>query len=91
MLITPLLNVSKKMHYNEKNLNNSKLQLWGLGVQATCPIGTERLPLQVGDNENLLTIETNFLIVNIPVAYNVILGFNASGGSLPLIYSIRTR
>jgi len=37
-------------------------------------LGTKKLLVRVGDKDNLRTVDVNFLVVDIPMAYNVILG-----------------
>ena len=71
-IITP--EFLKKLSYSKKDLEAVEVLIVGFGGRATYSLGTKRLPVRVRDKESLKAIETNFLIVDILRAYNVILG-----------------
>ena len=64
----------KKLQYIEKGLEAMGMPLVGFGGQTTYPLGTKKLLVRVGDKDNLRTVDVNFLVVDILIAYNVILG-----------------
>lgn len=64
----------KKLQYGEKDLQIAKTPIEGLGWQITYPLGTKKLPVQVGDKDKSRNIETNFSVIDILMAYNAILG-----------------
>ena len=47
----------------------------GLGGQEVNPSGIIHLPLHFGDNVKARTLEVEFLVVDVPITYNVILGW----------------
>ena len=46
----------------------------GFGGQEVTPAGTVRLPVRFGDKTRFRSLEVDFLVVDVPTAYNVILG-----------------
>jgi len=46
----------------------------GFGEQEVNPVGMIRLPLRFGDKLKTRNLEVDFLVVNVPTAYDVILG-----------------
>jgi len=67
----------------------------GFGGQATYPLRTKRLSMRVRDKESLRTVEINFIVVDIPMGYNVILerptliAIKVVVAPLPLAYLVR--
>jgi len=47
----------------------------GFGGQEVSPSGVIRLPLRFGDKTKASNLEVDFLVINVPTAYNVILGW----------------
>ncbi|KAJ8440005.1 hypothetical protein Cgig2_022687 [Carnegiea gigantea] len=64
----------KDMHPFEKDLEAVEALIIGFGGQPTYPLENKRLLVQVGDRDNSRTVKTNFLVMDIPTAYNVIQG-----------------
>ncbi|KAJ8438067.1 hypothetical protein Cgig2_025472 [Carnegiea gigantea] len=64
----------KKLQYSEKDLEPAEAPIVGFGGQPTYPLRTKRLPVRVGNKDNSRTMETTFLVTDISMAYNVILG-----------------
>jgi len=54
------------------DLEAVEVHIVGFGGQVAYAFETKRLPMRVKDKENSRTIETNFLVVNILISYNVI-------------------
>jgi len=64
----------KKLQYIEKDLQPVEAPVMAFRGQPTYPLRTKRLPIRVGDKDNSRTVETTFLVMDISMAYNVILG-----------------
>ena len=64
----------KKLQYSEKDLEAVGMPLVGFGGHATYPVGMKKLPVRIGEKDNSRTVDVNFLVVDIPMAYNVSLG-----------------
>ena len=56
--------------------------LLGFGEQEVNPIGMIRIPLCFGDKAKARTPEVDFLVVDVPLEYNVILG-------KPILYKVK--
>ena len=69
-----MLECFKKLQYTEKDLEAVGMPLVGFGVHTTYPVGMKKLPVRIGKKDNSRTVDVNFLVVDIPMAYNVILG-----------------
>jgi len=63
-----------KLQYVEKDLEAIEASLVGFRGLSTYPSGTKKLLVQMGDKDNSRNSKINFLIIDIPMAYNVILG-----------------
>ena len=50
------------------------MPLVGFGRHTAYPVGRKKLSVSVGDKDNSRTVDVNFLVMDIPMAYNVILG-----------------
>jgi len=50
------------------------MPLIGLGGHVTYQVGIKKLPVRIGEKDNSRTVDLNFLVVDILMAYNVILG-----------------
>ena len=48
--------------------------LYGFTDDAVIPLGHIKLPLTVGDLDHEVTVITDFLIINSPSAYNIVIG-----------------
>ena len=46
----------------------------GFGGQEVHPTGTVHLPVRLGDKSKFKSLEVDFLVLNVPTAYNVIIG-----------------
>jgi len=64
----------KKLQYPEEDLEATGAPLIGFGGQPTCPVGMRRLSVRIGEKDNSRTVKVNFLAVDVPMAYNVIIG-----------------
>jgi len=64
----------RKLQHSEKDLEAVGMPLVGFGVHTTYPVGMKKLPVRIGKKDNSRTVDVNFLVVDIPMAYNVILG-----------------
>ena len=74
-----ILECFKKMQYTEKDLETVRVPLVGFGRHTTYSLGTKKLSVRVGDKDNSRTVDVNFLVVDILMAYNVILGRSTLG------------
>jgi len=63
-----------KLQYRENDLEAVGMPLVVFGGHTTYPVETKKLSIRVGDKGNSRTVDVNFLVLDIPVAYNVILG-----------------
>jgi len=63
----------KKLKYGEKDFKAADAPNVGFKVQTTYPLGIKKLPIRVECKDNLQRIKANFLVVEISMAYNVIL------------------
>jgi len=64
----------KKLHYSEEDLEVTNTPLVGFGGQHIYPVGVKKLTVRVGEKDNSRTVDVNFLVVDVPMAYNVIIG-----------------
>jgi len=64
----------RKMQYSEKDLETVGTPLVGFGGQPTYPVGMKKLIVRMGENDNAMTVDVNFPVVDVPMAYNVIIG-----------------
>jgi len=64
----------KKLHYSEEDLEVTHTPLVGFGGQHIYPVGVKKLTVRVGEKDNSRTVDVNFLVVDVPMAYNVIIG-----------------
>jgi hypothetical protein len=64
----------KKMGLQLKDLTPCLQPVYGLSVQGVAPLGKIRLPLTVGQAPTSITIMAQFLILDVPSAFNVMLG-----------------
>ena len=63
----------KKLHYSDVDLEVTNTPLVGFGGQPTYPVGVKKLTVRVGEKDNSRTVDVNFLVVDVPMAYNVII------------------
>ena len=64
----------RKLQYSEKDLEAIGMPLVSFGGHTTYPVGMKKLSVRIGEKDNLRTVDVNFLVVDIPMAYNIILG-----------------
>jgi len=64
----------QNLQYIHKDLEVVKTPIVGFRGQAMYSLGSKRLLVWVGDKQNSQTLEANFLVVDISMPYNVILG-----------------
>jgi len=64
----------KKIKYMGRQIVPLVHPIAGFGGQEVNPTGMIHLPLHFGDKSKARTLEVNFLVVNVPITYNVILG-----------------
>jgi len=64
----------KKLQYTEKDLEAAGTPLVGFGGQPTYPVGMKKLAVQIGEKDNSGTVDVTFLMVDVLMAYNVIIG-----------------
>ncbi|KAJ8426185.1 hypothetical protein Cgig2_010822 [Carnegiea gigantea] len=64
----------KKLTYPGRDIVPLVLAILGFGGQKVNPTGLIRLPLYFGDKLKARNLEVDFLVVEVPTAYNVILG-----------------
>ena len=64
----------KKLKYRGGEIVPLVHHILRLGGQEVNPTGMIRLPLHFGDKAKSRTLGVDFLVVNVPIAYNVILG-----------------
>ncbi|XP_073116152.1 uncharacterized protein [Elaeis guineensis] len=69
-----------------KQLNKFNILIQGFSESSVISEGTIRLPLTVGTRPKQVTIHVDFLVLNLPSAYNVILG-RPSLGTLKAVVS----
>jgi len=50
------------------------MPLVGFGGHTTYLVGIKKLPVRIGEKDNSRIVDVNFLVLDIPMAYNVILG-----------------
>jgi len=63
----------KKLYYAGRDLEAVGMSLVGFGGHITYPLETKKLSVRVGDKDNSRIADVNFLVVDIPMVYNVIL------------------
>jgi len=63
----------KKLQYSDEDLEATGTPLVGFGGQPTYPVGMKRLSVRIGENDNSRTVNMNFLVVDVPMAYNIII------------------
>jgi len=64
----------EKRQYSEKDLEATGTPLVGFGGQPTYLVGMKRLSVRIGEKDNPRTVDMNFLVVDVPMAYYVIIG-----------------
>jgi len=64
----------KKLHYSEEDLEVTNTPLVGFGGQPIYPRGVKKLTVRVGEKDNSRIVDVNFLVADVPMAYNVIIG-----------------
>ena len=62
-----------KLQYTEKDLEAAGTPLVGFGGQPTYPVGMKKLAVRIGKKDNSRTVDVTFLVVEVPMAYNVII------------------
>jgi len=65
----------RKLKYSEREIVPLVHPILGFGGQEVNSTGMIRLPLRFGDKAKARTLEVDFLVVDMPTAYNVILGW----------------
>ena len=73
------VNVMYRGCFDQMGLGSNQLiaflePLYGFTGDAVIPIGCIRLPLTVGDSDRHSTTMADFLVINSPFAYNVVMG-----------------
>nr|XP_009385323.1 PREDICTED: uncharacterized protein LOC103972705 [Musa acuminata subsp. malaccensis] len=68
------LNAFKKLGLTKEDLNPIASALIGFTEDSISPLGTTIFPVTIGEEPRAKTIITTFMVVNLPSAYNVILG-----------------
>jgi len=64
----------KKLQSSEEDLEATGTPLNGFRGQPTYPVGMKRLSVRIGEKDNSRTVNVNFLVVDVPMAYNIIIG-----------------
>ena len=64
----------KKLDYSKEDLEVTHTPWVGFGGQHIYPVGVKKLRVRVGEKDNSRTVDDNFLVVDVPMAYNVIIG-----------------
>ena len=64
----------KKLVHPERDIVPLVHPILGFGGQEVNPMGMIRLPVRFGDKIKSKNLEVDFLVVDVPTAYNVILG-----------------
>jgi len=62
------------LQYSDEDLEAIGTPLVGFGGQPAYSIGMKRLPVRIGEKDNSRTVNVNFVVVDVPMAYNVIIG-----------------
>ncbi|KAJ8444407.1 hypothetical protein Cgig2_026611 [Carnegiea gigantea] len=70
----PLVDCLKKLTYPGRDIVSLVHPILGLGGQEVNPTGTIRLLLRFGDKVRAKNLEVDFLVMDVPTAYNIILG-----------------
>ena len=60
----------KKLQYSKKDLEAVGTPLVEFGGQPTYPVGMKRLSVRIGEKDNSRTVDVNFLVLDVPMAYN---------------------
>ncbi|KAG8641015.1 hypothetical protein MANES_13G092480v8 [Manihot esculenta] len=68
------LNIFNKLGLNKNNLAKVSYPLVGLGDTTVTVLGTINLPHVLGDEKQTRELYAKFMVVDIPLTYNVILG-----------------
>jgi len=63
----------KAVAYGE-GLRGRMNPLVGFGGQPTYPVGMKKLPVRIGEKDNSRTVDVTFLVVDVSMVYNVIIG-----------------
>jgi len=63
----------KKLQYSEEDLGATGTPLVRFGGQPTYPVGMKRLSVRIGEKDNSRTVNVKFLVVDVLMAYNVII------------------
>jgi len=64
----------KKLQSSEEDLEATGTPLNGFRGQPTYPVGMKRLLVRIREKDNSRTANVNFLVVDVPMAYNIIIG-----------------
>ncbi|KAM6569115.1 hypothetical protein CsatB_017100 [Cannabis sativa] len=64
----------EKMGLQRKDLIPCTQSVYGFSGQSVAPLGKIRLPLTVGQASRSITVMTQFLVIDVPSAFNVMLG-----------------
>ncbi|KAJ8435660.1 hypothetical protein Cgig2_015665 [Carnegiea gigantea] len=67
----------QRLKYPTRDITPLVHPIPGFGVQTVNSVGTVHLPLQFGDKIKSKNLEVDFLVIDVPSAYNVILGRSA--------------
>ena len=62
----------KAVAYGE-GLRGRMNPLVGFGGQPTYPVGMKKFPVRIGEKDNSRTMDVTFLVVDVPMVYNVII------------------
>ena len=68
-IITP--ECFRKLQYMEKDLEVVGTPLVGFGGQPTYPVGMKKLAVRIGEKDNSRTMDVTFLVVDVPMVYNL--------------------
>ena len=68
------LDAFKKLDLTNEDLTPMMSTLTGFTEDSISPLGTTTLPVTIGEEPRAKTTMTTFMVVDLPSAYNVILG-----------------
>lgn len=68
------MDILKKLKYQETDLSPISQHLVGFGGQSVHPLGLVRLPTRMGEKGWGRSILVDFLVVDVDLSYNVIIG-----------------